>query len=293
VSAAGRRETRSAPRGYPRPGSRSPGDPGTTTAQPRARSAVADIDVDTADAGLLFMRWRQLHDERARQALVERFLPLARSLARRYARTSAPLEDLVQVASFGLLKAIDRFDPARGLAFSSFAVPTILGELKRYFRDSGWAVHVPRGAQERAREVEVAERLLADQTGRSPTVGELARYLALSEEEVLDGLEIAQAYAAESLDAPPANVDEAPGSYLDRIGTDDHALALVDASVTVGAALERLTTRERAILHLRFVEDLTQTEIAERIGVSQMQVSRLLRTSLQRLRELTADARST
>lgn len=238
------------------------------------------------------MRWRQVRDERAREALVERSLPLARSLARRYAHTSVPLEDLVQVASFGLLKAIDRFDPARGLAFSSFAVPTILGELKRYFRDSGWAVHVPRAAQERAREVEGAERLLTDQTGRSPTVGELARYLALSEEEVLDGLEIAQAYAAESLDAPRATVDEAPESYLDIVGTDDHALALVDASVTVGAAIERLPGREQAILHLRFVEELTQTEIAKRIGVSQMQVSRLLRRSLQRLRELTADAES-
>lgn len=223
---------------------------------------------------------------------MERFLPLARSLARRYARSSAPLEDLVQVASFGLVKAIDRFDPARGRAFSSFAVPTILGELRRHFRDSGWAVHVPRGAQERARKVEVAEQLLADQTGRSPTVGELARYLGVSEEEVLDGLETAQAYAAVSLDAPRATVDEAQWSYLDIVGADDHDLALVDASLTLGTAIEQLQKRERRILHLRFVEDLTQTEIAERIGSSQMQVCRVLRRSLQRLRELTRDAES-
>jgi RNA polymerase sigma-B factor len=241
---------------------------------------------------VLFWRWRQCHDERARGALVERFLPLARSLARRYARSTAPLEDLVQVASFGLVKAIDRFDPARGRAFSSFAVPTILGELRRHFRDSGWAVHVPRGAQERARKVEVAEQLLADQTGRSPTVGELARYLGVSEEEVLDGLETAQAYAAVSLDAPRATVDEAQWSYLDIVGADDHDLALVDASLTLGTAIEQLPKRERRILHLRFVEDLTQTEIAERIGSSQMQVCRLLRRSLQRLRELTRDAES-
>jgi RNA polymerase sigma-B factor len=247
------------------------------------------FDLETADPEVLFLRWRQWRDERARGALVERFLPLARSLARRYARSSVPLEDLVQVASFGLVKAIDRFDPARGLAFSSFAVPTIRGELKRYFRDSGWAVHVPRGARERAHQVEVAEQVLTGQTGRVPTVGELAQYLAIPAEQVLDGLETAQAYAAVSIDAPRATRGEGPRSFLDLIGTEDHDLALVDASVTVCAAIERLPVRERAVLRLRFVEDLTQTEIAERIGVSQMQVSLLLRRSLHRLRELTRD----
>ncbi len=151
---------------------------------------------------------------------------------------------------------------------------------------------MPRAAQERARQVELAAQLLTGQTGRSPTTGELAQHLALSEEEVLDGLETAQAYTPVSLDAPCTGVDDASESYLDVLGTDDHDLSLVDASVTVGAAIERLPIRERAILHLRFVEDLTQTEIAERIGVSQMQVSRALRRSLQRLRELTADAES-
>ncbi len=259
----------------------------------RSRSAVLGFDFETADPEELFLRWRQLHDERARGALVERFLPLARSLARRYARSSVPFEDLVQVASFGLVQAIDRFDPARGLAFSSFAVPTILGELKHYFRDSGWAVHVPRGARDRARKVEVAEQALAGQTGRAPTVGELARYLGVSEEEVLEGIETAQAYAAVSLDAPRGTaVDGASVSCLDTVGTDDRALAIVDTSVTVGAAIERLPARERVALHLRFAEDLTQNEIAERLGVSQMQVSRLLRRSLQRLRELTRDTES-
>jgi len=257
--------------------------------RPPPRSVAARIDIDTANSEVLFLRCSQNRDERARAALVERFLPLARSLAWRYARSSAPLDDLVQVASFGLVKAIDRFDPARGLAFTSYAVPTILGELKRYFRDSGWAVHVPRGAQERAGKVEAAERLLAAQTGRSPTVGELARYLAVSEEQVLDGLEAAQAYAAVSLDAPSPTLDDPGGSYLDTIGADDHDLALVDASVTVCAAIEQLSSREQRILHLRFADDLTQTEISERIGVSQMVVSRSLRRSLQHLRELTAD----
>ena len=268
----------------------SPADSVTSTRRARASSEVVRVDLAAEDSAVLFRRWRQFHDQRAREALAERFLPLARSLARRYAHSSAPLDDLVQVASYALVKAIDRFDPDRGLAFTSFAVPTILGELKRYFRDSGWAVHVPRGAQERARLVETAARVLADQTGRSPTPGELARYLDISEEDVLDGLEVAQAYAAVSLDAPRGGADDAPGSHLDFIGANDHDLALVDASVTVGAAIGQLPPRERAILHLRFVEDLTQTEIAERIGISQMQVSRLLRRTMQRLRDLTEGA---
>ena len=253
---------------------------------------VVPIDVQSADPALLFDRWRQFHDERAREALAERFLPLARSLARRYAKSSVPLEDLVQIASYGLVKAIDRFDPARGLAFSSFAVPTILGELKRHFRDAGWAVHVPRSDQERAHEVEKAVRQLSGQTGRSPTPGELARYLHLSEEQVLEGLETAQAYTATSLDAPRGSADDSSESYLDQIGADDPDLGLVDESVSLGAAIRQLPTRERTVLHLRFVDDLTQTEIAERIGVSQMQVSRLLRGALQHLRELTKDTAS-
>jgi RNA polymerase sigma-B factor len=248
--------------------------------------------LDSADSGVLFVRWSQFHDERAREALVERFLPLARSLARRYARSSEPLEDLVQVASFGLVKAVDRFDPGRGLAFSSFAIPTILGQLKCHFRDSGWAVHVPRSAQDCARKVEAAGQLLRRQTGRTPTVGELARYLSVSEEEVFDGLEIAQAYAAVSLDAPCATADENGESSLNIIGAEDQDLARVDASVTVGIAIKQLPRREQRILHLRFVEDRTQTEIAKRVGVSQMQVSRLLLRSLRRLRELTGDADS-
>jgi RNA polymerase sigma-B factor len=243
-----------------------------------------------ADPGALFVRWTQFRDERAREALVDGFLPLARSLARRYARSSESLEDLVQVASLGLVKAVDRFDPARGLAFSSYAVPVIVGELKRYFRDSGWAVHVPRDAKERARKVQAAAQLLAGESGRSPTIRELVQHVGLSEEQVLDSLETAQGYAAVSLDAPRSTGHARVESYLDRIGEEDHSLAMVDAAVTFSTAIEELPMRERRILHLRFVEDLTQTEIAERIGVSQMHASRLLRRSLQRLRELTADA---
>jgi RNA polymerase sigma-B factor len=223
--------------------------------------------------------------------LIERFLPLARKLARRYAGSSEPYEDLVQVASLGLVKAVERFDPTRGFAFTSFAVPTIVGELKRYFRDSGWALHVDRSAQERARKIIDARNEITSRTGRSPTVNELAQYLELSEEEVLDGMQTAEAYDAISLDAPLQTSDEGTSTRLDAIGDRDERLELVDEQATIYAAARHLTRRERQILFLRFTEDLTQTEIADRVGVSQMQVSRLLRRSVQRLRELTDDRR--
>ncbi len=234
----------------------------------------------------LFARWDRYGDRRARDELIERFLPLARKLARRYTSSSEPYDDLVQVASLGLVKAVERFDPSKGFAFTSFAVPTIVGELKRYFRDSGWALHVDRGAQERARKITDAQQQISARTGRAPTVSELAQYLELSEEEVLDGLQTADAYDAISLDAPLTD-DEGTTSRIDTIGDEDDRLDLVDDQATIFAAARHLPRRERQILFLRFGEDLTQTEIAERIGVSQMQVSRLLRKSLQALRELT------
>src|SRR5579884_1624674 len=163
----------------------------------------------------LFERWRQHGDRQARDELIERFLPLARKLARRYAQSSEPYEDLVQVASLGLVKAVERFDPERGFAFSSFAVPTIVGELKRYFRDTAWAVHVDRGAQERARRITDAQQALSGRTGRIPTVAELAQYLELSQEEVLEGLQTAEAYGAVSLDAPTAGEDGEESSRLE------------------------------------------------------------------------------
>jgi len=235
----------------------------------------------------LFERWRHSKDRQARDELIERFLPLARKLARRYAQSSEPYEDLVQVASLGLVKAVERFDPDRGFAFSSFAVPTIVGELKRYFRDTAWALHVDRGAQERARKISDAQQRLSSLTGRMPTVDELAQYLEVTQEEVLDGLQTAEAYGAVSLDAPLSTEDDEESSRLDAIGQEDQRLGLVDDHATIFAAARHLPTREREILYLRFGEDLTQSEIAERVGVSQMQVSRLLRRSLHRLRELT------
>jgi RNA polymerase sigma-B factor len=234
----------------------------------------------------LFKQWQVKRDRRARDTLIERFLPLARKLARRYATSNEPYDDLVQVASLGLVKAVERFDPGRGFAFTSFAVPTIVGELKRYFRDTAWALHVDRSAQERARRIADGRREIAAGLGRAPTVVELAGYLECSAEEVLDGLQVGEAYDTVSLDAPRPAEDGGTVSRLEALGDDDDRLALVDEQATIFAAAQHLPERERQILFLRFNEDLTQTEIAERVGVSQMQVSRLLRRSLQRLRDI-------
>lgn len=235
----------------------------------------------------LFIRWHKFDDQAAREELVGRFLPLARNLARRYAGAREPFDDLLQVASLGLVKAIDRFDIERGAAFSSFAVPTILGELKRYFRDLGWSVHVPRGAQEQALKVQEAQERLTTRTGRPPSVNELAEYLEWSVEDVLDAIETSAAHHSASLDAPREDGEEESGSLVDVLGSVDGRFDLVDETVTISAAARQLTTRERKVLALRFVHDLTQTQIAEQIGVSQMQVSRILRRALSQLRELT------
>ena len=235
----------------------------------------------------LFSRWQRDKDQAARDELVERFLPLARKLARRYSGAHEPFDDLFQVASYGLLKALDRFDPERGIAFSSFAVPTIVGELKRYFRDLGWSVHVPRGAQELALKIQRAQQELTTRTGRSPTVHDLAQYMELSIEQVLDGLEAAAAHHAASLDVPNDESDGDAGTLADTRGVEDAGFALVENSATVAAALHLLSDRERHVLTLRFFEDRTQSEIAAMIGVSQMQISRILRQALARLTELT------
>jgi RNA polymerase sigma-B factor len=219
--------------------------------------------------------------------LVRRYTPLARNLARRYGRSSEPFDDLLQVASLGLLKALDRFDASRGHSFASFAVPTILGEMRRYFRDSGWAVHVPRGAQELALKVRDARERLANERGRAPTVNQLAEYLERDIEDVIDALQTLQAYETVSLDAPRPGTDGESVAYHDVVGGDDERYELVELDATVTAVLGHIAPRERLILRMRFVDDLTQAEIAQRVGVSQMQVSRLLRRSLEQLRTLT------
>jgi RNA polymerase sigma-B factor len=240
----------------------------------------------------LFAAWQRDGDTRARELLIDRFMPLARKLARRYVGANEPFEDLVQVASLGLLHAIDRFDYERGTAFSSFAVPTILGELRRYFRDLGWAVHVPRGAQERALKAEAAMKQLTGKLGRTPTIAQLAEALGWSVEDALGALEAGAGHHASSLDAPHDDGEGEYGALLDSFGEIDTRYELVEAKLSVSAAAKRLPTYERRVLHLRFIEDLTQSQIGERLGVSQMQVSRILRQALIKLREM-ADAEAT
>jgi RNA polymerase sigma-B factor len=244
------------------------------------KSAIHAIDTNK-----LFARWQHEGDERAREELVRLFLPLARKLARRSMGAGEPLDDLVQVASLALIKAIDRFDFERGTAFSSFAVPTIAGELKRYFRDLGWSAHVARGAQERALRVEEGERTLVALVGRSPTVDELAVYLELSIEEVVEGLEAAAAHHSKSLDAPHDEGDGEASTLADSLGHEDQRFEFVNVSTSIGRAVRGLSERDRQVLGLRFIEDRTQTEIARQLGVSQMQVPRILTRSVAHLRE--------
>ena len=252
-------------------------------------TACIDESACRASTEQLFERLHRDHDPRVREELTRRFLPLARKLARRYSGAREPFDDLLQVASLGLVKALDRYDVARGTAFSSLAVPTILGELKRYFRDLGWAVHVPRGAQELAVKVEDCSQRLAAREGRPPSVQALAQYMDVPLEDVLDAFETARAHHAASLDAPHDDGEGETGSLVDTFGHDDHRLLSADERLTVCAAARLLSQREREILCLRFVEDLTQSEISARVGVSQMQVSRILRRTLARLRELAGD----
>jgi RNA polymerase sigma-B factor len=229
-------------------------------------------------------------DAAAREALVERFLPLARQLARRYQRGGEPLDDLVQVASLGLLKAIDRFEPDRSTAFSSFAVPTILGELKRHFRDRGWSVRVPRDLQEMTVRVERTSEELSRQLGRAPTPAEIGEDIGITTEQVLEAREAAGAYRAVSLDRP-RNEEEDDTAAADWMGIEDPGFRLAEDAATVERLMLVLTDRERDVLRLRFGEDLTQSEIGARVGVSQMHVSRLIRQAIARLRAAAEDER--
>lgn len=230
----------------------------------------------------LLRRYRQ-GDLAARDELVAQLRPVAQRLASRYRHTTEPQEDLEQVAYIGLLKAIDRFDPDLG-PFMRYAVPTILGELKRHFRDRGWALHVSRSLQERFLRVSDAIDELSGRLGRSPTPRDLAEATGLSLEEVLEALEAASAYAPAALDGPRGGADgDEPGTLADTLGFEDERFEMVELGATLAPALRALPERERAILHLRFGEDLTQSEIAERVGLSQMHVSRLLRRSIDRL----------
>lgn len=238
------------------------------------------------DEAELLRRHHATRDPALRRELTERLMPLVRAIARRYARRGEPLDDLVQVGSIGLLKAIDRFDPDRGVPFSGFAAPTISGEIRRHFRDTGWMVRPPRELQERVLTVGAAHDRLALALGHEPTIGELATATELAVEEVVEALGAGAGYRAASLDAP---VGEDGLRLVDGIGTVDGEYDHVDAQHDVRLGLASLRPRERQIVMLRFWGGLSQREIAEEIGISQMHVSRLLRLALQQMREAIGD----
>jgi RNA polymerase sigma-B factor len=218
-----------------------------------------------------------------RNQLVRMHLPLVEHLARRFRNRGEPLDDLTQVATIGLIKSVDRFDPDRGVEFSTYATPTVVGEIKRHFRDKGWAVRVPRRLQELRLSLTTATAELSQLHGRSPTVHELAEKLAISEEEVLEGLESANAYSTLSLDVPDTD-DESP-AVADTLGAEDEALEGVEYRESLKPLLEDLPPREKRILLLRFFGNMTQSQIAQEVGISQMHVSRLLARTLAQLRE--------
>ncbi|KJY37266.1 RNA polymerase sigma factor SigF [Streptomyces sp. NPDC127069] len=243
---------------------------------------------DRSGARALFFELRALPEgspERAelRNRLVRMHLPLVEHLARRFRNRGEPLDDLTQVATIGLIKSVDRFDPDRGVEFSTYATPTVVGEIKRHFRDKGWAVRVPRRLQELRLSLTTATAELSQQHGRSPTVHELAERLGISEEEVLEGLESANAYSTLSLDVPDTD-DESP-AVADTLGSEDEALEGVEYRESLKPLLEGLPPREKRILLLRFFGNMTQSQIAQEVGISQMHVSRLLARTLAQLRD--------
>ncbi len=231
--------------------------------------------------------YAQTRDKVLRDDIVGAQVGLAEYLARRFKNRGEPIEDLIQVALLGLLKAVERFDPSRGLEFSTFATPTIVGELKRHFRDKGWAVRVPRRVQELHLRLGSVVSILSQELGRSPTIGEIAQSAAVSEEEVLEAIEAGHAYRFTSLDAPSGNDDEM--SLSTELGAEDQGLIDSEHRVTLSPLIAQFPPRERMILHLRFFEGLTQSEIAARLGISQMHVSRLLARALAQLRTQAED----
>lgn len=249
----------------------------------RPPSTGSQCATERTDPVELFIRWQREGDRRAREQLVLRYLPVAKRLARRYRGACEPLEDLEQVASLGLVKAIDRYEPGRGISFQSFAVPTILGELKRYFRDCGWSVHMPRGIQDLAIKVERASRTLTAGTGHAPTINELAEYLELSKQEVLEAIEAAAAHHSISLETPCDDGEGHAPTLGDTLGEEDGRFETVELGASIAQAAAHLPERERQVLALKFVGDRVQTQIAQEIGVSQMQVSRIMRRALSRL----------
>jgi RNA polymerase sigma-B factor len=253
-----------------------------------ALPATGAIDTRTLSRSL-FLRLAALDEESperayVRDTLIELNLPLVRYAAARFRSRNEPMEDIVQVGTIGLIKAIDRFDCERGVEFPTFAMPTVVGEIKRFFRDTSWSVRVPRRLQELRLDLAKAGDELAQQLDRAPTVAELAERLGLSNEEVVEGMAASNAYTASSLDAQPEE-DDAEGALADRIGYEDHGLEGIEYVESLKPMIAELPPRDRKILSLRFVAGMTQSEIGEELGISQMHVSRLLSRTLVRLRK--------
>ena len=243
------------------------------------------VPQEKADRELL-RRYHEGGDLEARERLIEQYLPLVRSLARRYSYRGEQHEDLVQVGCIGLIKAIDRFDIDRGVELTTYATPNIIGEIKRHFRDKGWSVRVPRGLQELNVRLSHLLEELTVQLERSPSIAELAKAADVEEEEVLEALESGQAYATLSLSAPPGGGDDSSDlDPLESLGTLEHEYEVSEDRAVLAPGLAALEERERKILHLRFFEGLTQSQIAQQVGISQMHVSRLIRRSLEKLRQ--------
>jgi RNA polymerase sigma-B factor len=274
------------------PGARAAARPRLARSQP-ARSPGSATEMRAREERALFARLAaDKHDTCAREALIARFMPLARSLALRYQRSGEPIDDLLQVAALGLIKAVDGFDTGREYAFCSYAVPTILGEIKRHFRDRTWTVRVPRGLQELTLRVDRAVSDLSEKLHRQPSVGEIAAALGADEEEVLEALQAKGAYSALSFDAPQsAGAADRPQTLGDTIGIAEDGFEQAEQRAMVDALLSTLRPVERDILRMRFEHEMTQAEIGAVVGVSQMQVSRTIRAALQRLQPIAEQAR--
>jgi RNA polymerase sigma-B factor len=242
-----------------------------------------------ADDKILLRRYHEDGDLAAREELIERYMSLVRSLARRYAYRGEQLDDLVQIGAIGLIKAIDRFDLERGVELTTYATPNIIGEIKRHFRDKGWSVRVPRGLQELNVQVSKLIEQLTVQLGRSPTIPELAKAAGVEEEQVLEALESGRAYSSVSLSTGGGSDEDGELDPLESLGTIEHQYEISEDRAVLAPGFKVLDERERRILHLRFFSGLTQSQIAAEIGISQMHVSRLIRRSLEKIREEIAE----
>jgi RNA polymerase sigma-B factor len=241
--------------------------------------------VTRIDDKLLLRRYHEDGDLQAREQLIEQYMSLVRSLARRYSYRGEQLEDLVQIGAIGLIKAIDRFDLERGVELTTYATPNIIGEIKRHFRDKGWSVRVPRGLQELNVQLSRLVEQLTVQLGRSPTIPELAKAAGVEEEEVLEALESGRAYTSLSLSVGGGGGDDDDLDPLESLGTEEHQYEVSEDRAVLAPGFKALDDRERKILQLRFFEGLTQSQIAQQVGISQMHVSRLIRRSLEKIRE--------